>query len=368
MDESSIKYNTIKKCDKKNNKMLFPQNRNLNNLKSNKYFTINNDKCSMKKALTKYRENKKININFNNNCINKTEQKNISISDLFITTPIKSKIHKNISFKVDKKLLSYAEPRTKVKEFYKIQPKIIESFILDNDNIESFFENGNNDIKKDYNNSNIINDTLNKTNKSNKTNKNNNTNKINKNSKNKKFKNENILFTLNNIESNENNDTIINEDIDFDDSLYNGLEIIDTNPTINKSNFINDNSFNEEEYFLTEIDDKNNLSQNINVKDINLEHLVMIEKLYNELIKDIEINKMEIYQNKLSMIKDFLYIFNSESNKNLFNAMDDMISKQKNFFKSKSSFNKNDSFNFNFETTNNNNDNMFLIIKKYLIY
>ena len=368
MDESSIKYNTIKKCDKKNNKMLFPQNRNLNNLKSNKYFTINNDKCSMKKALTKYRENKKININFNNNCINKTEQKNISISDLFITTPIKSKIHKNISFKVDKKLLSYAEPRTKVKEFYKIQPKIIESFILDNDNIESFFENGNNDIKKDYNNSNIINDTLNKTNKSNKTNKNNNTNKINKNGKNKKCKNENILFTLNNIESNENNDTIINEDIDFDDSLYNGLEIIDTNPTINKSNFINDNSFNEEEYFLTEIDDKNNLSQNINVKDINLEHLVMIEKLYNELIKDIEINKMEIYQNKLSMIKDFLYIFNSESNKNLFNAMDDMISKQKNFFKSKSSFNKNDSFNFNFETTNNNNDNMFLIIKEYLIY
>ena len=45
---------------------------------------------------------------------------------------------------------------------------------------------------------------------------------------------------------------------------------------------------------------------------MNLEHLLINEKLYNELMKDLEINKMEIYQNKLSIIKDFIYIIISQ--------------------------------------------------------
>ncbi len=51
----------------------------------------------------------------------------------------------------------------------------------------------------------------------------------------------------------------------------------------------------------------------------------MIEKLYDELIKDIEINKMDIYQNKLSIIKDLLYIYNSKSNNNLYNIIDNIL-------------------------------------------
>jgi hypothetical protein len=40
----------------------------------------------------------------------------------------------------------------------------------------------------------------------------------------------------------------------------------------------------------------------------------MSKKLYNELMKDIDINKMAIYDNKLLITKDFLHIFNDENN------------------------------------------------------
>ena len=77
---------------------------------------------------------------------------------------------------------------------------------------------------------------------------------------------------------------------------------------------------NEQYYFLTESDNiKNSLNNILDINEINLDYLIMIVKLYNELIKDIEINKMEIYQNKLSIVKDFLYIFSSENNSKLYN-------------------------------------------------
>ena len=57
MDDSSKKYNSIKKCDIHKNSNKIPHYSNLNNFKSNKYFTINIDKNSMKRALTKYRQN-----------------------------------------------------------------------------------------------------------------------------------------------------------------------------------------------------------------------------------------------------------------------------------------------------------------------
>ena len=89
----------------------------------------------------------------------------------------------------------------------------------------------------------------------------------------------------------------------------------------------------------------------------------MIVKLCNELIKDIEINKMEIYQNKLSIVKDFIYIFSSENNSKLYNLIDDMILNDNNLILGNSTFDKNKSNKLN----KNQNDNIFLILKEYFI-
>ena len=90
----------------------------------------------------------------------------------------------------------------------------------------------------------------------------------------------------------------------------------------------------------------------------------MVEKLYNELIKDIEINKMEIYQNKLSIVKDFIYIFNSQCNDNLYNTTDNMILNDNNLKLANNTFNKYKSNYINKKIINNN---IFLIIKEYFI-
>ena len=318
MDNKQNKFNKIKKCEIKyphQSKQLFPHNfHNLNNLKSSKYFTISNSENQIKKALTKYRENNSKKNNYN---INSNENKTTSTSDLSkIFASVKNNKNKNKSFKIDKKILSYAEPRTKVKEFHKIQPKIIDSFIADN----------NFDLEK---------------------------------------------FLVNDEE------TIINED---DDYTYSELEIIDNFSGINKFKNYNDNSnytninINtiEKEYFLTEIDNKNNLNEILNINDINLEFVIMIEKLYDELIKDIEINKMDIYQNKLSIIKDLLYIYNSQSNNNLYNIIDNILLNNEelllldtiknNTYNTKC--NNNNKMNIK---NNNNNYYVFLIIKEYII-
>ena len=128
MDKNdSKKFNIIKKCEYQKVKKQIPHNSNLNNLKSNKYFTINNDYNSMKNALIKYRE--KNNIKNNPNINNKTQLSIISTSDYSQIYQIKQKLNKNYSFRLDKKILNYAEPRTKVTNFHKIQPKIIDMII-----------------------------------------------------------------------------------------------------------------------------------------------------------------------------------------------------------------------------------------------
>ena len=87
-----------------------------------------------------------------NDSTNKNQSSNIStmaISDI----NTKNKFNKNNTIKLDKTILYYAEPRTKVKEFHKIQPKIIESFIADSpDDIDTFFEN---EYNQDNNGNNI---------------------------------------------------------------------------------------------------------------------------------------------------------------------------------------------------------------------
>ena len=328
-----MKKMAMKKCDLHKNSNKIPHYSNLNNFKSNKYFTINIDKNSMKRALTKYRQN---NINVINNS-NKTHQSNMSSTDYSQIYQTKTKLHKNASFKLDKKLLEYAEPRTKIKEFHKIQPKIIDSFIIDIENLDSFFNEENienNENKYDINNNKKkINKNIN--NKQN----NNILNKANKNiiqnkkdskcKKNNKNKKESVLINLNNIEFNNNFNTIIhNENIDLStEKIKKGYNI--SNTITYKNNSKKKTKQNKEsEFFLNDIKDKNEILQNLNIKDFNFYYLLMMEKLYNELIKDIEINQMGMYQNKLSIIKYFLFIFNSDCNTNLYNKIDDMILKE----------------------------------------
>ena len=371
MDDIPKKFNSIKKYErhKNKNKDKIPHNSKLNNLKSNKYFTINTDENSMKRALTKYREKNYNTININNE--NKTHQSNITSTEYSQLYPIKTKLHKNASFKLDKKLLDYAEPRTKVKEFHKIQPKIIDSFIIDIESLNSFFEEENNEKnnieknnKNENNNKNINKDNNVVQNKNN--NKSNDINKKNiknkRDTKIKKYKKENIVINLNNIDSNDNSKSIVNKNnIDIPTKKYENVSNTITNKE-NSKNKIKSNK--ENEFFLTEIKDKNELFHQLNIKDINFDYLLMMEKLYNELIKDIEINKMEIYQNKLSIIKDFLFIYNSQCNTNLYNIIDNMILNENNSILTNNTLTKNKSCNFKSKIKN---DNIFLIIKEFFI-
>ena len=280
-------YNKIKKCEKKNITKEIPKfHTNHNNFKSSKYFTIDNSENQIKKALTKYRE--KIS---KNNPYNKT----ISTTDATNTINKKKFVLKNNSFKIDKNILTYAEPRITLT---KIQPKIIDSFLLD-DNF---------------------------------------------------------------LDDNNTNETIINEE----DSSYSELELIDNFTGIN--NFKNINDISEEVDDKKNILEKKNLNEffDFNINDINLEFLVMIEKLYNELIKDIEINKMDIYQNKLSIMKDLLYIYHSEENNKLLNAIDNILFNNNCFYLSNIG---NNTFNKNFDIKKSNNKfQIFLIIKEFIIY
>ena len=313
MEKKKNKFNKIKKCE-----IIFPTKNillhncnNLNNLKTSKYFTNSDSENTTKKALTKYRENisKKTNIN---NITNKTT----STSDIskFISQK-NSKINlnnknKNKSFKIDKKILSFAEPRlkTKIKEFHKIQPKILESFITD----------------KNYYIDNFLNNT-----------------------------NESI--------SNESND------------ISSELEIIKDFSGINKFKNYNDTPHPGvgTEFFLTEIEEKNklNLNEIFNINDINFDFLIMIEKLYDELIKDIEINKMDIYQNKLSIIKDLLYIYFFQSNNNIYNNIDNILLNNEELllFDINNNTYNDKLYNSNNSSLKNSKYQIFIILKEYFI-
>ena len=320
MNNNNEKKNIFSNKKFNQSKILIPHNSKLNNFKSNKYFNIEyNDRDSMKEALTKYREkHQKSDKNDKNDSINRTQPSYNSTVDISNIYSTKQKYNKNNTIKFDKNLLNFAESRTKVKEFYKIQPKIIDSFFLDDeDNMEGFFENENKNEDEVYNidNNNIIcNNII--------------AEKYNKNIKMQKNKNKNKKFNLSITDTNDNEDTIINdndyEDTDsFNSKLDNNEKNKDLNLIYNNDNFIKENKIynkgiNEKENNLI----NNNISLNINITDINLDYLLLVEKLFNELMKDIEINEMEIYQNKLIIIKDFLYIFNDQNILYLYDIVD----------------------------------------------
>ena len=275
-----------------NNNILFPHNSKLNNLKTKKYFsnsTLNSN--SMKIALTKYRENNLLSNQNNNNISNFT---NSSISTCNV-----SKTNNRI-FKFDKSILNQAEPKTKT-SFQKIEPKLLKlstkEQVNTNDDLDEF---------KIYNEKNL------------------------KNQNHKKY-----ISDINTPSSNVNIDTTIYDEdsIDFD---INTEEDEDFN--FNSNNFTDRN--------------KNILNIGINLYDINFNECVKIENLFNELIKDLEINKMNKFNHKLNIVNNFLNIFNDNNNHNLFLTFD--INSLNNSVNQK--LNK-----------NNVNENIFLLIKEYLI-
>ena len=324
MDNNIQKIYKNKRCTK--TLVLIPHNTNLNNLKSSKYFAndqnVNVNK--MKEALTKYREKYQ-----KTDTMTKSQPSKSNSSTIDISNFTKQKYLKNNTIKFDKTLLNYAEPRTKVAEFHKIQPKIIDSVILDqDDNLISFYENENK-INKDIKGNNKIGINNNRYKDNDKLMKNNNRNNDNNSKEKSKKKNDSSIMDY----TNDNDETIINENEDEDSiSFYkdydqNNKKIGNNNKVNNNNQYPTNSSTNIEydyEHYLKEmniINSQNNKYNNykisginLNVNDINFELLLMNEKLFNDLNKDLEINKMGIYQNKLSIIKDFLYTFNDKNN------------------------------------------------------
>ena len=271
MNNEIINFFENKKYPRTRN--LIPHNSRLNNYKSNKYFTIEDNTNLMKEALTKYRESQ--HKNEKNEITNKSLYSNTSTADITNKLKTKQQFNKNNTIKLDKNILIFAEPRTKIQEFHKINPKVIESITIDNlDNyneIETIREKFNNISKK-----NIIY-------------KKNRINDYNRNIKLQKGKiNKNFDIT---IDSNDKEETLINDNDDEEsETIYYESEY----QKVDNSIFTNNNN--------------DNMNIILNLNDINFEYLLMIEKLFSDLMKDIEINKMEKYENKLSIIKDFLYI------------------------------------------------------------
>ena len=168
---------------------------------------------------------------------------------------------------------------------------------------------------------------------------------------------------------NNTNESISNESNDISSEL----EIIKDFSGINKFKNYNDTPHPGvgTEFFLTEIEEKNklNLNEIFNINDINFDFLIMIEKLYDELIKDIEINKMDIYQNKLSIIKDLLYIYFFQSNNNIYNNIDNILLNNEELllFDINNNTYNDKLYNSNNSSLKNSKYQIFIILKEYFI-
>ena len=284
---------------------LIPHNSRLNNYKSNRYFTIEDNTNLMKEALTKYRESQQKSEKTDGT--NKTLNSNMSTGDIINIHKAKQQFNKNNTIKLDKNILFFAEQSTKIQQFHKINPKVIESITIDN--LENDIE-----TRREKNN---INEKRNLIYKKSKINDYNRNIKLQKNVKNKNF---DITTDMN-----DKTETVINDNEDDEsETIYYESEY----QKVEQSVYDNNNN--------------NNINKLFDLNDINFEYLLIIEKLFNDLMKDIEINKMEKYTNKLSIVKDFLYIYNDEEGFKIIDMMDNYISKNK-------------------------NDNIFFIIKEYLL-
>jgi hypothetical protein len=149
---------------------------------------------------------------------------------------------------------------------------------------------------------------------------------------------------------NKNKDIIIHKKI-----------ISEVNPILNIDDFLDeddsidydlniDNNLNK--YNALTERNKNDLSKCININDINFNECLKLENLFNDLIKDLENNKLDNFNNKINIVTKFLIIFNDKFNQNLFITFD--INSLNN------SLNQ-------IILNNTNNESIFLLIKEYLI-
>ena len=149
---------------------------------------------------------------------------------------------------------------------------------------------------------------------------------------------------------NKNKDIIIHKKI-----------ISEVNPILNIDDFLDeddsidydlniDNNLNK--YNALTERNKSDLSKCININDINFNECLKLENLFNNLIKDLENNKLDNFNNKINIVTKFLIIFNDKFNQNLFVTFD--INSLNN------SLNQ-------IILNNTNNESIFLLIKEYLI-
>ena len=270
---------------------LIPNKSIINNKKSNKYFFNGTDNNSMKIALKFYRESKY------------RATTSPSPSNNFVNS---QKITKNYSIKINKNLLKYAEPRTKIKEFHKLPQKLLQSVINNNT-----IENENNTIYLD--------EFL----------------KIRKNNKfgNAKIKSmldkntETIIINEDDFEYNEENEPEEKIYFDIDNETYsnNNIDknkffenIVDFNTNMDPNKTIN---INEEE------NDNNNFYIKIEKNMVNFSNFVIFEKLYNKLLLNFENNQIETLNIKFNIIKEMLLLINENVNEKLFEIFDEKCSK-----------------------------------------
>ena len=214
----------------KKNFTEIPHETKLNNKKKEKYFSnINDEENSIKIALEKYENSQKLNYNDLNDKNDLKENNNS---------------RRKGSFQLNKEILKFAEPRSTVKQSFKIQPKNFENINESESEEEEMSENC-------------------------------------------------VIYTIK-TNTKSKNDTQITQTTNQSFS----------NESSN-SNLLN--IFNLEEFDFI-----------IDCNLLNFENLVLIDNLYMDLRKDLEMNKMEIIQNKLAILKDFFDIINDKSNIDLF--------------------------------------------------
>ena len=216
----------------KKNYTEIPHETKLNNKKKEKYFSDLDEENSIKIALENYEYSH--NLNYDNlNEIN-------DLNDLNTTNISRRKG----SLQLNKDILKFAEPRSTVKQSFKIQPKNFE-YINENESEEE-------EISENC-----------------------------------------VIYTIK-INTQSKNDTQITQT---------------TNQT-----FSNESSGSN----LLNVFDLDKYDFNIDCNLLNFENLVLIDNLYMDLRKDLEMNKMDIIQNKLAILKDFFDVFNDKSNIDLF--------------------------------------------------
>ena len=209
---------------------LKPHETRLNNIKTEKYFSNVNEE-TIKIALENYEKK---------NLVKKNSRESINSTSSYSKL---NKTKKKSSIIVDKELIKYAEPHSKKKYYYKLQPK----------KFDSIYEN-----------------------------------EIDQETSEKYANYKNIL-----IETSEMRENL---DESFSSVIY--------------SENLNENK--NEKYDIK-----------IHSSLINLENLVFIDNLYQELRKDLEMNKMEMFQNKLSIINDFFLMYYQKNNIILFKVFQD---------------------------------------------